>query len=115
MAAGEAEPFIETLRIDAALVSEQLDQLASSGASFADRPLQQSFTDAAAAPIRGHADILDQRPHRALRTQARQQAELQATDPPARLLGDDELQIGVAFDGIEGIEVAPRQRLLQPL
>src|ERR1700722_12977464 len=80
MARLESEPCIKSLRIDAGSVRQQFDQSATLGTCFRNRPLHQLFADAAAAALAGDADIFDQCARGALRTQARQDAELQAAD-----------------------------------
>src|ERR1700761_871581 len=60
MAARKSEAFVKPLRVDAAGVGQQLDQLAASGAGLRHGPLHQLLADAAAAAVRGDADILDQ-------------------------------------------------------
>jgi hypothetical protein len=80
VAARKSEPFIKPLRIDARAVRQQLDQSAIAGARFTDGPLHQLFADAAAAAWRGDPNVLDQAARGALRTEAGQDAELQASD-----------------------------------
>src|SRR5262249_46656375 len=80
MAARKAEPFIEALGIAAGVMGQQLDQPAAPAARFAHRPLHQLLADALAAAMRGDANVLDQTARGALRTQPRQDAELQAAD-----------------------------------
>src|ERR1700710_3141376 len=80
MARLKSEPHVEALRVDAGVVREQLDQLAALAARLRDRALHQLLADAAAAAMRGDADVLDQAARGALRAQARQDAELQAPD-----------------------------------
>ena len=116
MAARKSKPFIKPLRVDAAVMRQQLDQLATLCACFANRPLHQLFADPAAAPWRGDANVLDQGTRGALRTEARQDAELQAADHGAvTLLSDHKMQIRIAIDRIERCEIALRQRILEPL
>src|SRR5258708_31211695 len=94
MAARKAEPLIEPLRVDAAMMGQQFDQFASPAPRFRHRPLHQLFADAAAAAVAGDADVLDQPARSALRAQSRQNAELQATDDRAlAVIGDDEQDI----------------------
>ena len=59
MARLKSEPLVKPLRIDAAVVREQLDQLAILRARFRNRPLHQLFANAAAAAMRGDADVFD--------------------------------------------------------
>ena len=65
MARLKSKARIKPLRIDAAVVREQLEQLALPRARFAHRPLHQLFTDAAAAAMRGDANVLDDAARRA--------------------------------------------------
>src|SRR5438034_11679120 len=60
MARLKSQPRVESLRVDAAVMREQLDQLAALGARLRDGPLHQALSDAAAAAMRGDANILDQ-------------------------------------------------------
>src|SRR6476469_9422480 len=102
MAARKAEPLVETLRVDAGEMREQLDELAPSRLRLADRPLHQLLADAAAAAIGGDAHVLDQAARGALRAQARHDAELQAADDFAvSVLGNHELEAFVAIDLFE--------------
>ena len=95
----KSQPLIKSLRIDAGVMRQQFDQLASLCARFRDRPLHHLLADAAAAAMSGDADILDQAARGALRTQPRQDAELQAADHRAlAVLGDHELDIRIAVD-----------------
>src|ERR1700751_5231603 len=113
MALREAEPLIEALRVKARMMRQQLDQLAAPCACFADRPLHELLADAATAAVGGAAHILDQSARGAWRAQAGQEAELEAADPPARLvLGDDQREATVALDLLERGKIAIRQRLL---
>src|SRR5512143_2679992 len=105
MARRKTEPLVEPLRVDAAVVREQFDELAALRARFPERPLHELLADAAAAAIGSDADVLDQAARGALRAQTRQDAELQAADHPARAgLGDHQFQIGIAVHGLEGPE-----------
>ena len=98
MAARKAQPLVKSLRIDAGVMRQQFDQLASPGPRFRNRPLHHLLADAAAAAAAGDADILDQAARGALRAQPRQDAELQAADDGAlAVLGDDELNVRVAL------------------
>lgn len=116
MAARKSEPFIKPLRIDAGIMRQQLDQLATLCACFSNGPLHQLFADSAAAAWRGNANVLDQGARGALRTETRQDAELQAADDGAvTLLRDRELDIRIAIDRVERSEIALRQRILEPL
>src|SRR5258708_34130998 len=85
MALLKSQPLIEALRVDAAVMGQELHHLAALGARLLDRPSDQLFADAAAAVIGGDADILDQAARGALRAEARQHAELRATDATAAL------------------------------
>src|SRR6185295_19335274 len=116
MAARKAQPLVKSLRIDAGVMRQQFDQFASPRTRFRDRPLHQLLADAAAAPVAGDADVLDQPARGTLRAQPRQDAELQAADHRAlAVLGDDEDDVRVAINGFEGREIGSRQRLLDPL
>src|SRR5262245_7862013 len=96
-------------------MGQQLDELAASAARLLERPLHQLLADAAAAPIGGHAHILDQAARSALRAQARQDAELQAADNIAALLRHDKLDIRIALHALERVVIELWQRLLEPL
>ena len=61
------------------------------------------------------ADVLDQAARGALRTQSRQDAELQAADHRPALLRDHELDVRIAIDRLERLEIGFRQRFLDPL
>src|SRR5882757_2615228 len=115
MATRKSEPLIEALRVDAAVMGEQFDQLAAAGAGLRQRPLHQLLADAAAAAIGGDADVLDQAARGALRAYSGQDAELQAADDRPALFRDHELQIRIALDPLERLEIARRQRLFGPL
>ena len=72
---------------------------------FRNRPLHHLLADAAAAAMAGDADILEQAARGALRTQPRQDAELQAADHGAlAVLGDHELDVRVAVDPLERLK-----------
>ena len=60
MAALKSEPLVEALGVDTGMMRQQLDQLAAFRARFRDRPLHHRFANAAAAAMRGNADVLDQ-------------------------------------------------------
>src|ERR1700756_1704565 len=109
MAPGKSEPLVKTLRIDARLVGQKLDQLAAPGARFRDRPRDELLADTAAAAIRGDADVLDQTARGALRAQARQDAKLQAADAGPRLFRDNQRDIRVTLEACEGLVVRRRQ------
>src|SRR5579864_806419 len=115
MAALKTEPLIEPLRIDAGLMGQQFDQLATLAAGLADRPLHELLADAAAATVRGDAHVLDQRARGALRAQARQDAKLQAADDRPLLLRDHERDVRIAREPLEGVEIRRRQRILDAL
>ena len=116
MAACKTKPFIEALRIDAGVMRQQLDHHATSLARFRDRPLHQPLANAAAATMRCDADVLEQAAAAALGADASQHRELQAADDSFFPVdGDDELQIGIAFDPLECLIIALRQRILDPL
>jgi len=104
------------VRIDAGVMRQQFDQSASLGARFHHRPLHHLLADAAAAAAAGDADILDQAARGALRTQPRQDAELQAADDDALpVLRDNELDIRIVCEPLERREIGLRQRVLDPL
>ena len=67
MARLKSQPGVKSLGIDPGIVREQLDQLAPFGARFPDRPLYHLAADAAAATMRGDANVLDQAARGALR------------------------------------------------
>src|ERR1700754_5346433 len=95
-------------------MGEQFDDLAALRTRALDGPTHELLADAAAAMIGGDADVLDQAARRPLRAQPWQDAKLQAADDTARLLRDHQLDIGIALDPLEGVEIELRQRLLQP-
>src|SRR6266480_6463680 len=98
MARLKSQPQVKSLRIDAAVMRQQLDQLATVGARLRNGPLHDLLADAAAAAMRGDANILDQAARGALRTQSRQDAELQAADNGAAFIfRDHELDMGGVF------------------
>src|SRR3984893_1243953 len=80
MAQLKSQPFVESLRIDAAMMREQLDELAAPRPRLRNRPLHHFLPDAAAAAMRGDANVLDQAARGALRAQSRQDAEFKAAD-----------------------------------
>src|ERR1700694_5055329 len=67
MARLKSQPGVEPLRIDAGVMREQFNQLATLGARFRDGPLQHLLADAAAAALGGDANVLDQAARGALR------------------------------------------------
>src|SRR5450432_2258508 len=80
MARLKSQPHVESLGIDAAIVRQQFDQFAALCARLSDGPLHQLLANAAAAAMRGDANVLDQAARGALRAYSRQDAELQAAD-----------------------------------
>src|SRR5258707_8862427 len=115
MARLKSEPDVEPLRIDAGMMRQQLHQLATLAARFRDGPLHQSLADAAAATMRGDANLLDQAARGALRAQSRQNAELQAADDGAfAILRDHELDIRIMVERFERPEIGRWQRLFEP-
>src|ERR1700756_3434264 len=115
MARLKSEPDVEPLRIDAGAMRQELDQLAIFGARLRDGPLHQLLAEAAAAALRGDANVLDQAARGALRAQSRQDAELQAADHRALIvLGDHKLDMGSVFERFERPEIGRRQRLFDP-
>src|SRR5580692_3792499 len=115
MAARKSEPLVKSLRIDAGVMGQQLDQLATLGARLRDRPLHELFADAAAAAMGGDTDILDQPARGALRAQARQDAKLQTADDCAALaLGDHEPDVRIGIEPIERLGIAGRQWIFDP-
>jgi len=115
MAARESEPFIKPLRIDARMMRQQFNQFATPCARFHNRPLHQLFADAAAAAMAGDADVFKQAARDALRTQPGQDAQLQAADDSAlAVLGDNELDVRIARDAFERVEINLRQRIFDP-
>src|SRR5260370_41232946 len=98
----KSQPRVEALRIDAAAMRQQLDQLATPGARFRDGPLHHLLANAAAAAMRGDANVLDQGARGALRAQSRQDAELQAADDGAfTILRDHEPDIRIMAQRVE--------------
>ena len=64
----------------------------------------------------GDAHVLDQAARGALRAQSRQDAELQAADDCAlAVFRDHELDVRIALDRLERLEIGWRQRILDPL
>src|SRR3954462_1288134 len=90
---GEPKPLVEALRICSRLMRQQLDQIATARFRFRHRPLHQLLANAAAAAIGSDADVFEQTAPAALRAEARQDRELQATDHPAFALGNHKLDI----------------------
>src|SRR5713226_5435645 len=102
MARLKSKPHVESLRIDAGIMREQLDQLAALLARLGDGPSHESLADAAAAAMAGDANVLDQAARGALRAQSRQDAELQAADDGAVIVfRDHELDVLIAIDPFE--------------
>src|SRR5215217_6716750 len=101
----KSQPLVKPLRVDARVMGEQLDQLATALLGFRKRPLNKLLADAAAAPTTGNPNVLDQGARGALRTQAGQDAKLKATDNDTALLRHDELNSCVVLDRIESCEV----------
>src|SRR3546814_1887652 len=97
-------------RVGPRLVGGKLHQTAVAPAAFLNRPLEDSPAETAAAPCSGHAHALDLPAPQAAPRQARNEAELQAGDDRATLLGDGEELVGVALDGGEGVGVAGVER-----
>src|SRR5258708_37661705 len=114
MARLKSQSRVESLRVDAGVMREQFDQLAAPGARFRDGPLHHALSDAAAAAMSGDANILDQAARGALRTQPRQDAELQATDDGAcTILCYHKLDVRIAGERFEGAEIRRRQRVFE--
>src|SRR4051812_9559672 len=106
MAARKAESFVEALRIDSTLMCQQFDQFAATAARFRNCPLHDLFADTEATAMRGHPHVLDQRARRALRTETRQNAKLEATDHSAALaFRDHQRDIRIALDPLKGREI----------
>jgi hypothetical protein len=63
----ESQPRVEPLRIDAGVMREQLDELATLRTCLRNRPLQDLLADTAAAAMRGDTNVLDQAARGALR------------------------------------------------
>src|SRR3979490_2761544 len=94
----KSQPRVEPLRIDAGAMRQQFDQRATLRARFGNGPLHDFFSDAAAAAMRGDANILDQHARGALRAQSGQDAELQAAyDGAVFIFRDHELDMGRLF------------------
>src|SRR3981189_2135309 len=97
------------------MMGEQLDQLATPGAGFRDSPLQELLADAPAAAVAGDADVLEQAARGALRTQSRQDAELQAAHHGAvPIFGDHELNIWVLFERVHRAEIGRGWGVFEP-
>src|SRR3984885_6794946 len=115
MARLKSEPLVKSLRIDAGAMGQELDQFGSLGARLPNGPLHELLADAAAAAVRGDANVLDQGARGALRAQSRQDAKLQAADHGAlTVLGDHKLDMGSVFERFERPEIGRRQRLFDP-
>src|SRR6202158_2184698 len=111
MARLKSLPRVEPLSIEAAAMRQQLDQFATPGARFRDGPLHHLFANAAAATMRGDANVLDQAARGALRAQSRQDAELQTDDDGAlAILRDHEVYIRIMVERFERPEIGRRQR-----
>ena len=94
MARLKSQPHVEPLRIDPGMMRQQLDQLATLLARLGDRPSHHLLADATAAAMGGDANIFDQAARSALRTEPRQDAELQtADDSTIIVLRDHELDV----------------------
>src|SRR5216684_6541658 len=107
MARRKSQPRVESLRIDAGIVREQFNELAFLRPRFRDSPLHHLLAYAAAAAMRGDANILDQGSRRPLRAQSGQDAELQAADHDAVFIfRDHELDMGRLFERFECPEIA---------
>src|SRR3569623_3625201 len=77
---GKSETLVESLRVDAARMRQQFDQIATARFRLRNRPLHQLLADAAAAAIRSNAYVFKQTAKAALRADSCQHRELQATD-----------------------------------
>lgn len=116
MTASETEPFIESLGIDPGLMRQQLDEFASPRLCLANGPSHQLFADTPAAQRRRNTNILDERSRSALRAQARQDAELQASDRAAvAAFCNHQPDIWVMREFIEGLVIRLRQWVLDTL
>jgi hypothetical protein len=112
MARLKSKPDIKSLSIDAGLMRQQFDQLASAAPRLVDRPLNHLFADAFASPARGNTDVLDQAAPRSLPTQSRQDAKLQAADDGAIIaFRHHQLDVVVGFERLERCELSRRQRI----
>src|SRR6478609_3965063 len=110
MARRKSQPLVEALRVDTAIVRQQFDELATPGAGLRDGPLHQLLSNAAAAAMGGDANVLDQAARGALRTQSRQDAELQATDDGALpVLRYHKVDIRIGLERLECPEIGRRQ------
>src|SRR5712664_1692181 len=106
MARLKSQPHVEPLRINPGMMRQQFDQLATLLARLGNGPSHQLLADAAAAAMGGDTDIFDQAARGALRTQPRQDAELQAADDSAVIvLRDHELDVLIAVDPFERPEI----------
>jgi hypothetical protein len=116
MARHKSQPLVKPLRIDAGVVRQQLDQSATAGTRFCDRPLHHLLADATAAAMRSDANVFDQAARDTLRAQSRQDAELQTTDHnPLAVFRNHELDIRVAIDRLERQEIRFRQGIFEAL
>src|SRR3546814_16694321 len=86
----EPQRLVKAPRVGPRLVGGKLHQTAVAPAAFLNRPLEDSPAETAAAPCSGHAHALDLPAPQAAPRQARNEAELQAGDDSATLLGDGE-------------------------
>jgi hypothetical protein len=115
MARLKSEPLVKTLRIDAGVMREQFDQFAAPRPRFGDGPLHHLLSDAAAAAMRGDANVLDQAARGTLRAQSRQDTELKAADDgTAIVLCDHKLDMRILVNRLECPKIARRQWLLDP-
>src|SRR3546814_5689392 len=106
----EPQRLVKAPGVGPLLVGGKLHQTAVAPAAFLNRPLEDSPAETAAAPCSGHAHALDLPAPQAAPRQARNEAELQAGDDRATLLGDGEELVGVAIDGGAGVGVAGVER-----
>src|SRR5690348_7412211 len=113
--ARKAQPLVKALRVDAGVMRQKLEQLAAPRLGPVDRPLHQLLANTKAAAVGCYAHILDQTARCALRTQARQDAKLQAADDAPALLRHHEFDVRIMAQPLERLVIRRGQRILQPL
>jgi hypothetical protein len=111
----KSQALVKSLRIEAGMMREQLDQFAAPRPRLCDGPLHHFLSDATASAMRGDANVLDQAARSALRAQSPQDAELKAPDDgTVMILCDHKLDMRMVVNRLERLEIARRQWLLDP-
>src|SRR5690348_6835727 len=93
------------MRVVAALVGRQLDNLAAACAALLDRPFQKALPQPFAAPVGGDADSLDLAAPGALQRQAGKVADLQRADHLAVVRHDSQKLVGIGTYRRKGIAI----------